>query len=232
MGKMEFRDVNEDAIKCVLNGEDLEEWNITLEDLFSNDEKARILIDEIVQRAEEEYDFVMESDLPLAVQISSTGDEELVFTISKIGNVSPDKVESAMIGKILRDAVAKQLSHGKETEKKKKKDVKKVKGRKEKGGKDKKVLILYFGEFSHAVDFCRRLPALKGMDSSLYKDKKGDFIFVVKNSKSSNAEMERINWISGEFAKKIDKRSLTSEYILEHYKMLIKKDAISVLARL
>lgn len=226
---MEFRDVSEDAIKCIVNEDDLEQWNITLDDLFSNDEKARVFIEEIVQRAEEEYDFVMDN-LPLAVQISSIGEEEFVFTISKIGDSALDLSDPTMIGKLLRDAVVKQFSQ--EKEKKKKKDGKKVKGHKEKSGKDKKVLTLYFGEFSHAVDFCKRLPALKGIDSSLYKDKKGDFIFVVKNSKSSNAEMERINWISGEFAKKIDKKGLTSEYISEHYKVLIKKDAISVLARI
>lgn len=231
---MEFRDVSENAIKCIVNEDDLEQWDITIEDLFANDEKAKGFIDEIVQIAEEEYDFVMEN-VPLAVQITSTGDEQLVFTISKIGNLgsgSIDLSDPSSIGKLLREAMVKQFAQEKDTEKKKKKSGKKGKGGKEKSGKDKKFLSIYFAEFSHAVEFCQRICVSKDVDSSLYMAKKGEIILVVRNSKSSNPDMERINWLSGEFAKKIDKKSLTSEYISEHYKVLIKKNAISILARI
>lgn len=234
---MEFRDVSENAIKCIVNEDDLEQWDITLEDLFANDEKAKGFIDEIVQIAEEEYDFVVEN-VPLAVQITSMGNEQLIFTISKIGNLgsgSIDLSDPSSIGKLLRDAMVKQFAQEKDTEKKKKKNGKKAKGGKEKlvkekGPKDKKYLSIYFAEFSHAVEFCQRICVSKDVDSSLYMAKEGEIILVVKNNKSSNPDMERINWLSGEFAKKTDKKSLTSEYISEHYKILIKRNAISILA--
>lgn len=231
---MEFKDVNENAISCIVDENDLIQWDITLEDLFSNGEKARVFIEDIVQKAQDEYDFVMDN-VPLAVQISAMGDEKFIFTISKIGSENSVFSDPGALGKILRDAVAKRISE--ETSKKKKKhekpekDGKKKAGR-DKNGKDKKNLVLYFDEFSHAVDFSKRIPDTKGIDSSLLKDDKGTFCMIVRNSKASQEDMDRIIWISGDFAKKIDKKLLTYEYILEHYKMLVKKDAVSVLARI
>lgn len=227
--KMEFKDVSENAISCIIDENDLAQWDITLEDLFSNGEKARVFIEEIVQRAQEEYDFVMDS-MPLAVQISSIGNEQFVFTISKIGNGGTDFMDSSVLGKLLKDAVMRKFSQEKEAEKTKKKQGKEVKKKdKDKSRKEKKVYTLYFDNFSHAVDFCKRVSYVKGVDSSLYKDEEGKYIFIIKNIKASNGDAERILWISGEFAEKVDKKGLTAEYISEHYKIVIKKDAICLL---
>lgn len=229
--KMEFKDVNENEISCIIDEDDLTEWDITIEDLFSNGEKARVFIEEIVQKAQEEYDFVMDN-VPLAVQISAIGNEQFIFTISKLSRDDGGVMDPGILGRILKDAVMRQLGQEKVIEKKKKKPEKDGKKKNQKNVKEKRTFTLFFDNFSDAVDFSKRVSMAKGIESRLYRDSQGGYCMILKNLKGFSEDMEQILWISGEFAKKIIKKSLTAEYISEHYKVLIKKDAICVLARM
>lgn len=228
---MEFEKVSRNEIRCIIDESDLEEWNLTLDDLFSNGEKARGFIEDIVKQAQEEYDFVVDS-VPLAVQISSLGDDRFSFIISKLSGHEGMEPDAGLFGKILREALAKTL--GQEIMKNDRKQEIKKEERKEDKRKEKKklsnVFVLPFEKYDQLIAFCKRLGHVKGVASRLYQDRTESVYYLLMKMKNiSKNEFDYIFWLAGEYTQKNKKKHLTSEYISEHYKVLLEKDAVDFL---
>lgn len=229
---MEFEKVSRNEIRCIIDEGDLEEWDLTLDDLFSNGEKARGFIEDIVRQAQEEYDFVMDS-VPLAVQISSLGDDRFSFIISKLSGSDGMEPDPGMFGKILKEALARTL--GQEIMKNDKKQQVRKEEKREEKRKEKKnasnVFVLSFAAYDQLEAFCKRLGTVKGIASSLYQDETQEqYYLLMKLKNASKRAWDYVFFLAGEYTQNPKKKYLTAEYISEHYRVLLEKDAIEFLA--
>ena len=85
---MIFKRVDDTTIRCMVSKEDLEEYDISLEDFFKDVHKSRSFIQLIVERAKEEADFETHSDA-LSVQVMVIPPDSIAITLSE-ENVIPD----------------------------------------------------------------------------------------------------------------------------------------------
>ena len=79
---MEFRKINENTFQCLLTKEDMEDYDITMEDFLRDHDKTMEFMHQIIERSEEEIDFDISGGGVMSMQISPLPDDglSLVFT--------------------------------------------------------------------------------------------------------------------------------------------------------
>ena len=235
---MEFKKVSKNEISCFIDETDLTEWDLTMEDLFSNNDKTREFISDIVRQAKEEYNFEAE-DVPLAVQISAIGPAQFIFHISKIGKEGSNVPDLKMIEKVLKETLERRFGlELEEKAKKKKGEAKKKKetseketGKKKAKKKKEENLCLFFNDFEMLVEFAKRAHKVSGGKSSMMKEVQGkQYCMVMDAASHSEKELETLGWLAGEYEVKNSRKMLTTEYVMEHYSLLLKDEAVEEIA--
>ena len=85
--KMQIKKINNDKLKVILNSHDLDEKNIDIDAFLSNSIESQNLFFEILDLAEEEYDFNIENNKAI-VETISLDNNLFVLTITKLKNHS------------------------------------------------------------------------------------------------------------------------------------------------
>ena len=82
---MQIKKINNDKLKVILNSNDLDEKNIDIDSFLSNSIESQNLFFEILDLAEEEYDFDIENNKAV-VETISLDNNLFVLTITKLKN--------------------------------------------------------------------------------------------------------------------------------------------------
>ncbi len=88
---MKIERINENQIRCILNKQDLRERNLQLSEFVYGSDKARELFSDMMRKASDECDFEAE-DTPLMVEAIPTSQESLMLVITKINN--PEELDT------------------------------------------------------------------------------------------------------------------------------------------
>lgn len=228
---MKFEKMNNGALRCVLNQEDLEQNGIALEDFFSNNTNAREFLEKLIRIAEEEVGYQTSGNM-MSIQAAIMSEDEIVLTFSESQVSGSEIIEHIknMFGASETKSLERQEPDMKEDIIKEAKDqkVKRVEG-----DREGYAYLLTFLSFSTVRKFCQILPANSNADSRLYYlDKKKQYFLWADLNASSKAYVYEFVAASMEYAKNIEKDSMQSSYLEEHADIILKEKALETLAQL
>lgn len=83
---MKFEKLNDTKIKISVSMHDMEQNNVSIQNLFSNSESSQKLLQNILKMAENEIDFKV-NDSKLLIEATLTSDEECIFIITKLQEI-------------------------------------------------------------------------------------------------------------------------------------------------
>lgn len=228
---MKFEKMNNGALRCVLNQEDLEQNGIALEDFFSNNTNAREFLEKLIRIAEEEVGYQTSGNM-MSIQAAIMSEDEIVLTFSESQVSGSEIIEHIknMFGASEAKTLERQEPDMKEDIIKEAKDqnFKRVEG-----DREGYAYLLTFLSFSTVRKFCRILPVNSNADSRLYYlDKKKQYFLWADLNASSKAYVYEFVAASMEYAKNIEKDSMQSSYLEEHADIILREKALETLAQL
>lgn len=253
---MEFKKINENTFECLLSKEDLEDFDITMEDFLKDQDKTMDFMRKIIERSEEEIDFEPSSGM-VSMQISPLPGDGLSLVFSNRQPLSGMDFLTH-VRDILRSHM-ENISHDHETEETDEhvpdtdsglngldgekhtadfmdlKSIMEEMGQ-EKPAKDKKkdaadsARLYYFESFSSLERFCRVWYDKKSVRSQLLKQEKDQgYYLVIEKGKLSKKEFIQLGEALAEYAFFVTDQQIKITNIKEHARVVIAKNAISIL---
>lgn len=218
---MKYKKINEATVQCIISEEDMEEYGLTLADIFERNEKGEGFLRDVVERAHEEVGYRINGD-NIAMQITPIRDEGLVITFSDSGLAGfqnmLEHIKEVLAGidsESIRDA-AKALSE-KETQ--------------TSNHMEDTLRMFGFSSINHVLRYCAAIPSELTVRSHLYKVK--DFYYLVaEKQRLSKKNFNKISAQAVEFAKLIAPTQEKLIYLEEHGECLIKNRALSTLRKI
>lgn len=243
---MKIEKINENSISLILQSEDLQDRNLKLTDLSYGSEKAKDLLIEIMELAKTEVGF--NPDAPLAVEAVPLKDGAVKLIVSKIYN--PDELDARYSrftptkkGKLpfsfmqmLENTIDKfeeALKQNNVRGVSEVNNVEKLEVKKEL----EPIAIFEFDELDKASDATKNIQSFDYM-SVLYKDEKSSKYYLVLSLNTSVTNESRASFAKvcntlAEYGVRLKgKTGMNKAYYEEHYKTIIKEDAVSKLSRL
>ena len=241
---MKIEKIDENSIALILNNEELRNRNLKMSDLSYGSEKAKDLLIEMMNLAKMEVGFT--PDAPLAVEAVPLKDIKLIVTkvfnpdeldarYSRFTPMKNDKLPFTIM-QMLESTIDKfeeALKQGNTKGINEVNNVEKLEIRKE----TDQIAIFEFDEIDKASDACRNVNSFNYV-SVFYKDEKNKKFYLVL-SISGNVPRETIDDFNkvcnslAEYGTRIrGKVGMNQAYYEEHYKIIIKEDAVSKLSRL
>ena len=83
---MKIKKINNDKLKIILSSNDLDEKNIDIDSFLANPIESQNLFFEILDLAEEKYDFDIENNRAIVETISLDDNNIFILTITKLKN--------------------------------------------------------------------------------------------------------------------------------------------------
>ena len=218
---MKYKKINEATVQCIISEEDMEEYGLTLADIFERNEKGEGFLRDVVERAHDEVGYRLNGD-NIAMQITPIRDEGLVITFSDAGLAGFQnmlehikEVLSGMDPESIREA-ARTLSN-KET--------------RPQNNLEDSCRIFVFSSINHVLRYCAAIPSELSVRSHLYKAKEFYYL-VVEKQRLSKKNFNKISAQAVEFARLISPSEEKLIYLEEHGECLIKDRAVSGLRRI
>ena len=81
---MEFERIGKNTVQCHMTVEEMNDYGLRIEDFFTNQEKSRNFLEQLVERAEEEIGYEVETGM-ISMQLMRLPDDSLVITFSDRG---------------------------------------------------------------------------------------------------------------------------------------------------
>lgn len=243
---MKIERINENQISLIMQDAELRARNLNLSDLSYGSDKARLLLSELMQLADVEVGF--KADAPLAVEAVPLKDGGIKLVVSKVFN--PDELDARFsrftpmkdekVPLDIMKVIASTFDKFEEALK-----VGQVKGVEEVNGTNKLeikkeeeiVCIFQFGNIDKASDACKNIN-LYEYDSVFYKDEKNKKFYLVLSIKGA-AKKETLldfnkvcNTLAEYGTREKSGLGMNEAYYEEHYKVIIKEDAVKKLGML
>ena len=243
---MKIERINENSIALIINDEELKNRNLKMSDLSYGSEKAKDLLVEVMNLAKVQVGF--NADAPLAVEAVPLKDGAMKLIVTKV--YDPDELDARYsrftpmkndkvpfsIMQMLENTIDKfeeALKQGNTKGINEVNNVEKLEFKKE----TDQIAIFEFDEIDKASDACRNVNSYDYV-SVFYKDEKNKKFYLVL-SISGNVPKTTIDDFNkacnslAEYGIRIrGKVGMNQAYYEEHYKVVIKEDAVSKLSRL
>lgn len=218
---MKYKKINEATVQCIISEEDMEEYGLTLADIFERNEKGEGFLRDVVERAHDEVGYRLNGD-NIAMQITPIRDEGLVITFSDEGIAGfqnmLEHIKEVLTGldpESMREA-ARAIA-GREMAKA--------------NGIDETCRMFLFASMNHAMRYCAAIPAGLSVRSHLYK-LKDTYYLVIEKQRLSKKNFNKISAQAVEFAKLVAPSEEKLLYLQEHGECLIRDRAVSGLRRI
>lgn len=217
---MKYKKINEATVQCIISEEDMEEYGLTLADIFERNEKGEGFLRDVVERAHDEVGYRLNGD-NIAMQITPIRDEGLVITFSDEGITGFQnmlehikEVLSGLDPEGMREA-ARAIA-GKEAPKQ--------------NGFEETCRMFLFASMNHAMRFCAAIPSEFTVRSHLYKLKDAYYL-VIEKHRLSKKNFNKISAQAVEFSRLVAPSQEKLLYLQEHGECLIKDRAVSGLRK-
>ena len=237
---MTFQRLDDDTVRCILSEEDMQEHDLKLEDFFTNKDKARNFLEDVVRQAKEEIGYETKGDT-FAMQVMPLSKNRLSITFTERSENALQNmlghIKSA-IGGMEDEEMNDIMEHMCKNVMEKAEDVLKnsnilddTDNKPEKKRAKKEFYRVYcFKKLEDVEQFCGGIPENYIVKSQLYKDEKMDAYYLsIEKGRVSMKNIEKICLRAEEFATLVSTQSSYIEFCREHYKMIIKKNAVKVI---
>ncbi|MBO5209098.1 MAG: adaptor protein MecA [Lachnospiraceae bacterium] len=226
---MKYKKINEATVQCIISEEDMEEYGLTLADIFERNEKGEGFLRDVVERAHDEVGYKVSGD-NIAMQITPIRDEGLVITFSDEGPAGFQhmlehikEVLTGMDPEAMKEAIE-------EHEKEKKREVSKSE-EKPRDEVNDTCRMFVFSSMNSLIRYCAVIPTSMSVRSQLYKLNEAYYLIIEKNRISQ----KNFNKISAQ-AVEFGTLSAVSEekllYLEEHGECLIEEKAVTKLRKI
>lgn len=243
---MKIERIDENSIALIINNEELKNRNLKMSDLSYGSEKARDLLVEMMNLAKVEVGFT--ADAPLAVEAVPLKDGDIKLIVTKVYN--PDELDARYsrftpmkndklplsIMQMLESTIDKFEEALKQSNTKGINEVNNIEKLEIRTETDK-IAIFEFDEIDKASDACKNVNSYDYV-SVLYKDEKAKKFYLVLSisggvSKNMLEDFSKVCNTLAEYGVRIKgKVGINQAYYEEHYKVIIKEDAVNKLSRL
>ena len=243
---MKIEKIDENSIALILKDEELKNRNLKMSDLSYGSEKAQDLLVEVMNLAKTEVGFT--PDAPLAVEAVPLKDGDIKLIVTKVFN--PDELDARYsrftpmknekvpfsIMQMLESTIDKFEEALKQGNTRGIDEVNNVEKLEITKGTDQ-IAIFEFDEIDKASDACRNVNSYDYV-SVFYKDEKNKKFYLVLSISGNvpKLTMDDFNKVCNtlaEYGTRIrGKVGMNQAYYEEHYKIIIKEDAVSKLSRL
>lgn len=219
---MKYKKINEATVQCIISEEDMEEYGLTLADIFERNEKGEGFLRDVVERAHDEVGYQLNGD-NIAMQITPIRDEGLVITFSDEGMAGFQnmlehikEVLSGLDSEGMREAA--RIIAGREPEP-------------QNSSIEDTFRIFAFASMNHLIRYCPSIPAELSVRSHLYK-LKDTYYLVLEKQRLSKKNFNKISAQAVEFAKLVAPTQEKLLYLEEHGECLIRDRAVSGLRKI
>lgn len=249
---MEFERIGRNTVQCHMTVEEMREYGLRIEDFFTNQEKSRDFLERLVERAEEEIGYEVESgmismqlmrmpDDSLVITFSDRGEEGLQSMLNQIQNLAgliDEGTAESIVNAMAREAGAtsEESLHSEENmqefeERLKNLPEEEAKKLSQKNRKKRSAAKVYrFEQFQALENFAASLEMTKTFPNKLYRDgKMGAWYLLVKKGKLKLEEYERVCHRLMEYGVLLTGQPFIEQYCKEHYEMIIGKQALQLI---
>ena len=249
---MEFERIGKNTVQCHMTVEEMREYGLRIEDFFTNQEKSRDFLERLVERAEEEIGYEVESgmismqlmrmpDDSLVITFSDRGEEGLQSMLNQIQNLAgliDEGTAESIVNAMAREAGAtsEESLHSEENmqdfeEQLKNLPEEEAKKLSQKNRKRRSAAKVYrFEQFQALESFAASLEMTKTFPNKLDRDgKMGAWYLLVKKGKLKLEEYEKVCHRLMEYGAPLTGQPFIEQYCKEHYDMIIGKQALQLI---
>lgn len=244
---MEFERIGKNTVQCHMTVEEMNEYGLRIEDFFTNQEKSRNFLEQLVERAEEEIGYEVESGM-ISMQLMRMPDDSLTITFSDKGEdgihnminqiqnlagmiddnaaatiedaISEEDEEMHQEEKMqdFEEKTAKQAFEGQQQGKKQKDQQKKIQSA---------ARVYLFEQLDQLEQFAKTIQMQKNISSKLYRDtKQGVWYLLLKKGKLRLEEYQEVCQRLSEYGTVCTMHPFMEQYCKEHFDCVIGKQAL------
>ena len=252
---MDFRKIDDNTVQCRMTEEEMNEYGLQIEDFFTDQEKSRDFLEQIVEMAEEEVGYEVESGM-VSMQLMRMPDNSLTITFTDRGEdglqsmlhqiqqlagmidevVNEDNDESQDLNEVSGKKEKEVHSASTELDKKKQKEYQKHMREIEKlqQEKEKRKLnaakVYEFRSFTDLEQFASDYQTNKNISSKVYRDKQaGKYYLLVKKGKLKMEEYQNLCNRLSDYGSLCSEQPFVEQYCKEHFECLIAKHAMKIM---
>lgn len=235
---MEYRKINDNAVQCIITKEDMEDFGLTIVDIFERNEKGERFLREVIENALDEVDCEMNGG-NIAMQIAPTPDKGLIITFSDEGPAAfkdlLEHVKQALLGsgmdvqKAMEHFRNKSATTGTDGVLQESNDSGVTQNARSKS--ENQIRVLAFYAMADVIAFSKVAFGERKMASKLYK--LDDVYYLVLTKKRlSQKDFNKLSSQGVEFADPIRNGERYLEYLEEHAECIIAAQAIGKLKKI
>ena len=233
---MKYRKIDKNTVQCIVTGEDMEEYGLSMTDIFERNERGEGFLRDLIEEAREEVGYTCQSN-NIAMQISPFKDNGMVITFSEepesafksfLEHMKGIFESSGAVG--LEDLPS--LSDYEDAEKIDKHESDNASSdRKGEFDKESETRIFEFDTMNDCIQFCKSVYGPGQIKSCLVKSE-GKFYMIVIKNRMSWKNFNKMSASSFDFAKIIVEVEDKLFYLGEHGEMMIPIGAVNKLSKL
>ena len=232
---MKIERIDDKTVKCFLSNEELEEYDIDYKDFVTRSDKAKEVVQEIIEQAEEEVGY-KPPKYAFDLQIMMLPDEGLVLVFSEkepLENKNGTQLLQAL-QEMKRVFEEKKAEIGATLEKQAREEAAKNAGKKKSRGKAEEAekpqfAIFAFRNIGRVIEYATVLPANLRINSTLYRMEDGTCYVYVQKGGASYERYSRACIQAMEFAGLYAADEQKIRYLEEHGECLIREKALKKL---
>lgn len=255
---MDFRKIDDNTVQCRMTEEEMNEYGLEIEDFFTDQEKSRDFLEQIVEMAEEEVGYEVESGM-VSMQLMRMPDNSLTITFTDRGEDGLQNMlhQIQQLAGMLDEAVSEDSSElqdsnadrrktekelhnsshaDTELDKKKQKEYQKHMREIEKLQREKEkrklnaAKVYAFHRFTDLEQFAADYQTTKNISSKVYRDKSaGKYYLLVKKGKLKMDEYQDLCRRLSDYGSLCSEQPFVEQYCKEHYECLISKHALKIM---
>ncbi len=232
---MKIERIDDKTVKCFLSNEELEEYDIDYKDFVTRSDKAKEVVQEIIEQAEEEVGY-KPPKYAFDLQIMMLPDEGLVLVFSEkepLENKNGTQLLQAL-QEMKRVFEEKKAEIGATLEKQAREEAAKSAGKKKSRGKageaaKPQFAIFAFRNIGRVIEYAAVLPTNLRINSTLYRMEDGTCYVYVQKGSASYERYSRACIQAMEFAGLYAADEQKIRYLEEHGECLIREKALKKL---
>ena len=234
---MKIERIDDKTVKCFLSNEELEEYDIDYKDFVTRSDKAKEVVQEIIEQAEEEVGY-KPPKYAFDLQIMMLPEEGLVLVLSD-KDPAENKPNTPMqaLRELMRicKEVEKKAQQEEATEssgapaRSENSEINKKKQKKAEEASKPQVAIFAFRNIGRVIEYAAVLPANLRINSTLYRMEDGTCYVYVEKGGASNERYSRACIQAMEFAALYAADEQKVRYLEEHGECLIREKALKKL---
>ena len=233
---MKIERIDDKTVKCFLSNEELEEYDIDYKDFVTRSDKAKEVVQEIIEQAEEEVGY-KPPKYAFDLQIMMLPDEGLVLVFSEkepLENKNGAQLLQALqeMKRVFEEKKAEiGATLGKQAKEETENNAgknKKAKGKAEEAAKPQ-FAIFAFRNIGRVIEYAAILPANLRINSTLYRMEDGTCYVYVQKGGASYERYSRACIQAMEFAALYAADEQKIRYLEEHGECLIREKALKKL---